>query len=432
MMRDVGVRRRAAGAFRTSRTLFTDHAAVLMLRTSFRSLLRNRRRTIASALAIGFGCIAILLSTGFVEWIYDAIRETAIQTGLGHVQVAAPGYWAEGATDPSRFLVQGMPPALAALARDPRVKAVAPRLQFNGLAVVGETSVPFLALGIDPAVEEDISGGFDAVAGDKLSSTDESGALLGKGLAIALGVKPGDTVVLIVSTSAGGVNASEVVVRGTFTAQVKAIDDTALRVPMRLARKLTRMDGTHMWAIALRSTPMTDGFVADAARTLAGSGLDYRPWYALADFYNKTRELFQSQMNFVVLIIGAIVVLVISNLMIMNVLERTGEIGTMLALGTPRREVLQGFLIEGLILGLSASALGVILGIGLATLISSVGIPMPPPPGRTEGYSGEILLTASGVALAFVVGVVAATIASVYPAWTASKLQIVDALRHNR
>ncbi len=407
-------------------------ATVLMLRTSFRSLLRNRRRTIASALAIGFGCIAILLSTGFVEWIYDAIRESAIQTGLGHLQIAAPGYWAEGATDPSKFLVQGTPPAVATLAHDPRVKAIAPQLHFNGLAVVGETSLPFLAIGIDPAVEENISGRLDIVDGDKLAAGAAAEALLGKGLATALGVKPGDTVVLIISTPAGGVNAAEVVVRGTFTAQVKAIDDTALRVPIGLARTLTRMNGTHMWAVALKNTSMTDAFAADAARTLAGSGLDYRPWHALADFYNKTRELFQSQMNFVVLIIGAIVVLVISNLMIMNVLERTGEIGTMLALGTPRRQVLRGFLVEGLILGVSASALGIILGVALSAFISRVGIPMPPPPGRTEGYSGEILLTSGGVALAFVVGVVAATVASVYPAWTASKLQIVDALRHNR
>jgi putative ABC transport system permease protein len=192
------------------------------------------------------------------------------------------------------------------------------------------------------------------------------------------------------------------------------------------------MNGTHMWAVALKNTSMTDAFAADAARALAGSGLDYRPWHALADFYNKTRDLFQSQMNFVVLIIGAIVVLVISNLMIMNVLERTGEIGTMLALGTPRREVLSGFLVEGLIMGVSASALGIVVGVGLAALISSIGIPMPPPPGRTAGYSGAILLTVGGAVLAFVVGVVAATIASVYPAWTASKLQIVDALRHNR
>ena len=405
---------------------------MLTLRTSFRSLLRNRRRSIASALAIGFGCIAILLSTGFVEWIYDAIRESAIQTGLGHVQIAAPGYWVEGATDPAKFLVRGVPPAVAALALDPRVKAIAPRLQFNGLAVVGETSLPFLALGIDPAVEENVSGQLDIVDGGKLSRSDTAEATLGNGLATALGVKPGDTVVLIISTPAGGVNAAEVVVRGTFTAEVKIVDDTALRVPISFARTLTRMNGTHMWAVALKSTSMTDAFAADAARTLAGSGLDYRPWHALADFYNKTRELFQSQMNFVVLIIGAIVVLVISNLMIMNVLERTGEIGTMLALGTPRREVLRGFLIEGLILGVSASALGILLGIALSALISSIGIPMPPPPGRTMGFSGAILLTSGGVVLAFVVGVVAATIASVYPAWTASKLRIVDALRHNR
>jgi putative ABC transport system permease protein len=403
-----------------------------MLRTSLRSLLRNRRRSTAAALAIGFGCIAILLSTGFVEWIYQAIREAAIQTGLGHVQIARHGYWAGGAADPSKFLVKPSPPAIEALAHDPRVKAIAPRLQFNGLAVVGETSLPFLAIGVDPAVEEKVSGVLRIVDGEKLSVADAAEALLGTGLATALGVKHGDTVALIVTTAAGGVNAAEVVVRGTFTAEVKAIDDTALRVPIGLARSLTRLNGTHMWSVALKNTAMTDEFAAQAERTLAGSGLDYRPWQALADFYNKTRELFQSQMNFVVLIIGMIVVLLISNLMIMNVLERTGEIGTMLALGTPRREVLRGFLVEGLVLGLGASALGVASGIALALLISSIGIPMPPPPGRQAGYSAEILVTVGGVALAFAVGVLASTIASVYPAWKASKLQIVDALRHNR
>jgi putative ABC transport system permease protein len=403
-----------------------------MLPTSVRSLLRNRRRSIASALAIGFGCIAILLSTGFVEWIYYAIRENAIQTGLGHVQIARHGYWAAGAADPSKFVVLGVPPAIATLAGDRRVKAIAPRLQFNGLAVFGETSLPFLALGVDPAVEENITEALTTVDGEKLSGAGAAEALLGQGLATALGVKQGDTLVLIVGTPTGGVNAAEVVIRGTFTAGVKAIDDTALRTPIGLARSLTRLNGTHMWAIALKNTLMTDEFAAETARLLAGSGLDYRPWHALADFYNKTRELFQSQMNLVVLIIGAIVVLLISNLMIMNVLERTGEIGTMLALGTPGREVLHGFLVEGFILGVGASALGILIGVALAALISNIGIPMPAPPGRQVGYSGEILITVGGVALAFAVGVVAATIASVYPAWKASKLQIVDALRHNR
>src|SRR6266849_3462092 len=166
----------SCGRRRSTQSLRLPGRHVLMLRTSFRSLLRNRRRSIASALAIGFGCIAILISTGFVEWIYDAIRESAIQTGLGHLQIAAPGYWAEGATDPSKFLVQGVPPAIATLSRDPRVKAIAPQLHFNGLAVFGETSVPFLAIGIDPAVEENISGALKTVDGDKLSKGDAAEA----------------------------------------------------------------------------------------------------------------------------------------------------------------------------------------------------------------------------------------------------------------
>src|SRR5437868_12177387 len=180
-----------------------------MLRTSFRSLLRNRRRSTAAALAIGFGCIAIILSTGFVEWIYQAIREAAIQTGLGHVQIARYGYWTAGAADPSKFLAPPAPSPITILAGDPRVKAIAPRLQFNGLAVFGETSLPFLALGVDPTVEESVSGALRTVDGKKLSTTDTAEVLLGQGLATALGVKVGDTIVLIVGTAAGGVNAVE-------------------------------------------------------------------------------------------------------------------------------------------------------------------------------------------------------------------------------
>src|SRR5205085_4284831 len=156
---------------------------------------------------------AILLSTGFVEWIYQAIREAAIQTGLGHAQIAKYGYWSAGAADPSKFLVHPVPAAITALTDDPRVKAIAPRLQFNGLVVFGETSLPFLALGVDPIVEEKVSGVLRIVDGEKLSAADAAEALLGKGLATALGVKQGDTVVLIVGTPAGGVNAVEVVVR---------------------------------------------------------------------------------------------------------------------------------------------------------------------------------------------------------------------------
>jgi putative ABC transport system permease protein len=68
----------------------------------------------------------------------------------------------------------------------------------------------------------------------------------------------------------------------------------------------------------------------------------------------------------------------------------------------------------------------------LAQIISSIGIPMPPPPGKTHGYTGGILVTVPIAIEALVLAVATTLLASVYPAWRASRMQIVDALRHNR
>jgi putative ABC transport system permease protein len=115
----------------------------------------------------------------------------------------------------------------------------------------------------------------------------------------------------------------------------------------------------------------------------------------------------------------------------MNVLERTGEIGTLMAMGTSRRGILRLFMLEGMMLGALGGSGGLVLGMALAQLLSYIGIPMPPPPGRTEAYSAQILLTYALGFWAFVVAVGSATLASVYPAFKASRLPVVDALRHN-
>ena len=76
--------------------------------------------------------------------------------------------------------------------------------------------------------------------------------------------------------------------------------------------------------------------------------------------------------------------------------------------------------------------MGVTAGCLLAMLISAIGIPMPPPPGMSEGYNGEIMLTAQLLVEAFLLALATTLLASVYPAWKASRMQIVDALRHQR
>jgi putative ABC transport system permease protein len=156
------------------------------------------------------------------------------------------------------------------------------------------------------------------------------------------------------------------------------------------------------------------------------------PWYDLADFYNKTAALFSRQVTVLHVIVAIIILLGISNSMMMNVLERTNEIGTAMALGTRRSRILGLFLSEGMLLGVFGGLLGLAGGYFAAKGISAIGIPMPPPPGMSFGYSAGIMVSWLAALQAFVLAVLTTLAASVYPAWRASRLTIVDALRHNR
>ena len=182
----------------------------------------------------------------------------------------------------------------------------------------------------------------------------------------------------------------------------------------------------------LDDTEHTDEVIARWRARFGEQGLEFVPWYRLADFYNKTVALFSRQVNVVRGIIGLIIVLAITNALIMTVLERTGEIGTLMALGFRRRQVLALFVREGVVLGLFGTLVGVMLGLALGALISAIGIPMPPPPGTETGFTGRIRITGALLFSTTALALLTTALASLYPAWKASRMQVVDALRHNR
>ncbi|KAF0103174.1 MAG: hypothetical protein FD187_406 [bacterium] len=398
-----------------------------------RNLARNRRRASIALLIVAVGVIAMVLAEGFVQWIFWAMREGTIQSQLGHVQVVRPGYFKAGAADPFAYLLPGEVEQRQAIENHAGVKLVAPRLSLAGLISHGENTVSFLADGVDPAKEAELSKAFRIVEGRDLSAADAPEVILGRGLARSLDVKPGATVALLASPSTGGVNAVEATVAGIFITGSQAYDDSALRLPIGLGQRLLRAEGAHAWLVLLDETEHTDARLAEFRTRYGGEagGLEFVPWYERADFYNKTVSLFSKQMLVLRFIIACIIVLSISNMLVMNVLERTGEIGTLLAIGFRRRRILQLFAAEGLMLGLAGGLLGVTLGFGLAELISYVGIPMPPPPGMEEGYRGEVMVTWDLLLSAFAMAFLTTLLAGLYPAWKASRMEIVNALRHN-
>jgi putative ABC transport system permease protein len=397
-----------------------------------RNISRQRRRSAFALAAIAFGVAALIVANGFVDWILFKHRETTITSQYGHIQVTRKGYFAEGAADPFGYLLPNSAPELEAIERLPKVRALGRRLAFSGLVSKGEETVSFVAEGVEPDKERVLSSSLRIPEGADLSADDPNGIILGLGLAANLGVHVGDTVVLIANTARGGVNAVECRVRGFFATMSKAYDDIALRVPLKIAQKLLKVDGTQVWALLLEDTEQTGPTLRTLRERFANQNIVFTEWIELADFHVKAVALFAKQVAVIRVIIAVIIVLSIFNTMMMSVMERTSEIGTAMALGLTRRKILRMFLVEGAMLGAIGGTLGLALGTALAWVISYVGIPMPPPPGQSWGFIGEVLVSGRLCAEAFVLAVASTLVASVFPARKASGMVIVDALRVNR
>ena len=401
-------------------------------RLATRNLRRNKQRTLVATLTVAFGIVAFLLAGGFIAWIFEQMRESTIHSQLGHIQIVRPGYFEKGIADPYAFLLPDRSSEQQVVEKVPGFKSLAPRLAFSGLISHGDTTIAFIGDGVDPELERPISSQVAIVSGHDLKTANESAVLLGEGLAKSMGVQAGDVVVLLATAANGSASAVEVKVAGTFATSTKDYDDSALRLPIQVARKLMKVKGASSWVVVLDKTEQT----ADAAKQLVASlpadKFEVVPWSALADFYNKTVVLFSKQVSVVKFIIGLIIVLTISNTQMMSVLERTTEIGTSLAIGLRRNTVMRLFVAEGVLIGVAGGVLGVLLGYAFAYVISAIGIPMPPPPGMARGFLWQILVVPQLAIDALVLALLTTFLASVMPAWKASRMNIVDALRHNQ
>ncbi|MEY3121912.1 MAG: hypothetical protein RI993_737 [Pseudomonadota bacterium] len=403
------------------------------MKFALRNLIRQKHRSFMALGAVAFGITALVIASGFIQWIFLDFRETSIRSQLGHIQIVRPGYFDAGKADPYAYL---LPDALSDFfARDfddNQIQAIVPRLNFSGLISHEEATLSFIGEGVDPAEQQFFGDALQISSGGHLSADKPNQIIIGEGLARNLGVKVGNTIVLLVNTATGGINAVEATVGGLFTTVTKSYDDNALRLPIDTARELLRTQGVHRWIVLLNNTDQTDTVLSKLRAILPADQFEIIPWYELADFYNKTIVLFTRQVQGIKIIIALIILLSISNTMSRSVMERTGEIGTAMALGIKKADILRQFLIEGALIGVIGGLIGLFVGMILAQIISSIGIPMPPPPGMARGYTGEILMTLPMAGEALLLAIFTTLVASVYPAWKASHMQIVDALRHNR
>jgi len=402
------------------------------IKIAARSVFRNKRRTVITLLSIIFGCVAIIVFGGFVDYSMWGLRESTIHSRLGHLQVYKAGYSEKGGTNPLAYTIEDYPRIRSIIEDEDHVDFVTSRLEFSGLIGGAENSVICVGKGVEPEKERELGITVSIVEGEDLSSEEPEEGIIGKGLAEGLGVNIDDYLTILTSTAEGALNAVDLKLRGIFRTGVKEYDDVAVMVPMELAKTLLYTENVQSIVVVLDETENTD-LVADNLRkefSQANLDLEIKTWSDLATFYHQVVQLYGGIFWVVRLIILIIVIFSIANTMTMSVFERMREIGTIRAMGTKRRGVLSLFLIEGLILGALGGALGLVFGIIAAKLLSIKGIYIPPPPTMTEGYTALINIVPKDLIFAFSLAVGTSLVSSIYPAFKAARLKVVDALRY--
>ncbi len=427
-----------------------------LLKLAGRNLLRNRRRTAITlaAMIIGVGVMVVL--RGFISGQQKVIVENIIDGRLGAVQVHRAGYLKNVLTSPLSLDMVDSPKLRAKLAAIEGVVAVAPRIEFGAMISTpdkapspedgtplpedqqGKTSF-LVALGIEPATEAEVTPRRHAFVdkGRMFPKSDSEEVVLNADFAVGLDTQIQDPnrplppfeqrSALLASDRDSALNGENVVLGGTFPSFAPGDKRVGL-VPLALAQRLLRMEGrVTEYAIAVRPLERADE-VRDRIQTALGSEYEVHTWAQLFPFVKAltgTQDFIFSIISGVFL---TVVLLGIVNAMLMSVLERTREIGTMLAVGMRRRQIVALFLAEGFVIGLVGGLLGVCVGLLIVTWLNYSGIPLPAPGATVPSIIRPFV--SNGFLISAVIGTpLGAALATLWPAWRASRLRPVEALQ---
>jgi putative ABC transport system permease protein len=414
---------------------------ITWFKIGLRNLIKNRRRSAITILAIALGFAAVNLFGGFQEYMYRGNRESAIYAGYqGHIIIFKKGYLEKGRLHPSRYLLT--PAEIQAIVeiceKNPHVLSITPQLWISGIVTNGYSSTIFLAQGIDPSDMDaflDQSKYFKELGiqfeGKKLENNKFYGVAVASDLANLLDLKPGSYAVALTNTVEGQMNALDMEVFNIFESGVEELKDKWMLVPFRFAQILYDTQGADRIAVLLDEVSNTEPVRAQlaAASLQLGLDLEFKTWDEFSQWYRDVKNMFDMIFLFLFIIMFIIVVMSVTNTMSMSVFERTREIGTLRALGLKHKGVLVLFAVESIFLGICGMLAGLflwLLGWGWFKFYE----PMWNPPRISILIPMRIEIVPAYLGCSFFLLLILCMIAALIPAKRAAKQNIIDALGH--
>ena len=405
---------------------------------AWRTLTRNRRRTLITSFSVAFGIFLAVTFTGSGDYSYTKMIDTSAVMGLGHVTVEAAGY------NDKPSLSRWFPDADGIYTAADDLSAVTgayPRIMGQAMFATGSKSVGGMFLAIDPKGETPQHNFFlrSIVEGKLFEKTDGRGALIGVEMAEKLNIRPGKKMIITVTDKEGQLASELLRVSGLFKTGDYSADSGIVLLPLDRVRRILGYgtDGATLVALYVDDQRQVRKLRQQVAAVLPESSeLEVLTWYETQPDVSGLIAVDRLFNYLLQLLVGLVIAAGIMNTMLMSVLERTRELGIMMALGLTPGQVVRLVLVESFWLGCLGVVIGIIITVPWFYYMSETGIDLSRYVGEDYSAGGVLvdpvmklrLFKESG--LIILVTVFFLTMAAgVYPAIRAGKIMPVETIK---
>ncbi|MCD6527714.1 MAG: ABC transporter permease [Desulfuromonas sp.] len=404
-----------------------------------RNLFRYKRRTLLTSMLITLGVVAVLLFIA-VSGSFKALMVGQITDSmLGHIQIHKKGYLASIDSLPLNRNLTGkqLDKIVQVLAEEDGVEAYSMRIRLGAMFsnFIETTNIRLNAVTPTDEIKTAPLLSDRLLAGDKEGLIKQGEILIPELLAKGMKVKVGDAIVLVANNKDGSVNGQTFVVRGILEG-ISGPGGRDGMIHIDDAKSLLRIGTAEVSEVAIRLKDI-DQLPAVFARLQkklgsiktqqGGAVFEMHTWEKISPFFN-IAKMIDLMTFFIKIMLVAIVLVSIMNVMVMAVYERINEIGTISAIGTLPNKILALFIVEGLLMGILGTTIGTVISLVSIAIMNVTQIRFDF--GRQTGLLLSPTIGVADVVLVVAMVIAIAVIASLQPAWKASRMDPITALKH--
>jgi len=403
----------------------------MIFSVSWRNVWRNKVRSLVVIFAIAIGIFAGVWATAFMTGMMNQRIQKVINTELSNIQIHNPDF--RKTSEFSNFIPDANK-YVQEIKAIPQVKGVSSRIVIQSMVASAETASGVIITGINTDDEPLVTNIHEKIIdGAYFEGIKRNPVLIGKKLAEKLNIKVRSKIVITVQDLENDITAGAFRVAGIYSTNNNMYDESHIFVLYSDLASLTKLpeNAGHEIAISLTDNEFLLS-VQDDVISLAG-GLEVLNWKELSPEMSYLTETMNMYMYVFILIILLALLFGIINTMLMVVMERTKEIGMLMAVGMHKFRIFWMIVVESVMLSLVGGVLGMILGAALSKINEKypVDLSMWSEGYEQLGYDAFVYTTLQPEFLINVTILVIITgiIAALYPAYKALKNDPADALR---